>query len=332
MPIIHYLNVKQGDCSIIQHGSQHVSVIDVCNAKKESLEEAAKSAVYLELAEKGVLGNFNQKGYPVNPISYMTERDIDSVFRFILTNCDMDHLDGLVDFWGTFSPLNFWDTDNNEEKEFEEGSPYSEDDWNFYKWLRDSDSQQDPKRLTLYSGARGQYYNKGADGKSGGDGLYVLAPTPELVREANETGDHNDCSYVLLYLSTKFKIVFGGDSHDKTWEHILKTHRSDVTDIDLLIAPHHGRDSDRSYAFLDVLKPRLTFFGNANSEHLAYDAWNTRSLRFITNNQAGSMVVEAGSTDLDLYVTHKPFAEKLNSSTFYSERLKAHYCEVISRK
>ena len=44
-------------------------------------------------------------------------------------------------------------------------------------------------------------------------------------------------------------IVFGGDSHDATWDHILEHHRADVTDIDLLIAPHHGRKSGRSYEF-----------------------------------------------------------------------------------
>lgn len=331
MPTLHYLNVKQGDCSIIQHVSGHVTVIDVCNAKKESVEEAVVSAKLVKLAEQGVLGNFNQKKHPVNPIAYMRERDVTSVFRFILTNPDMDHMDGIKDFWATVAPLNFWDTQNNAEKEFKEGSPYSEDDWKCYKMLRDSEPDTNRRRLALYSGARGQYYNVGASGQSGGDGLHILAPTPQLVGEANKTGDHNDCSYVILYLTQGFKIVFGGDSHDKTWEHILARHGADVTDIDLLIAPHHGRDSGRSYEFLDVLRPKITFFGNVNAEHLAYGAWNSRDLRFITNNQAGCMIVDAGPIDLDLYVTHKPFAEKLNRHTFYSERLKAYHCGVIVR-
>lgn len=30
----HFLNVKNGDCSIIKHVSNHLSVIDVCNARK----------------------------------------------------------------------------------------------------------------------------------------------------------------------------------------------------------------------------------------------------------------------------------------------------------
>jgi competence protein ComEC len=105
----------------------------------------------------------------------------------------------------------------------------------------------------------------------------------------------------------------------------LSAHEKDVTNIDLLIAPHHGRKSDRSYDFLDVLKPKLTFFGNANSEHLAYGAWNYRKLPFVTNNQAGCMVVAIENGTMDLHVTNKSFAEACNKGTSYSSRFKAYY-------
>jgi len=74
----------------------------------------------------------------------------------------------------------------------------------------------------------------------------------------------------------------------------------------------------------------LTFFGSANSEHLAYGAWNSRGLRYITNNQAGSMIVDMNEAGMALYVTHKPFAEKLNGNTWYSEQFKAHYCGTFA--
>ncbi len=331
MPTIHYLNVKQGDCSIIQHLSERTTVIDVCNAKKESVVEAPAISALRKLAEAGVLGNFNQKQYPVNPITYMTERGIQSVHRFILTNPDMDHMDGIKAFFEQFSPVNFWDTDNNVEKDFSDSGPYDEDDWGFYKSLRDTNPNTNPRRLTLHSGADGPFYNRDEQSNAGGDGLYILSPTPALVSEANECYDHNDCSYVILYKTRTYRIVFGGDSHDKTWTHILATHRADVMNIDLLIAPHHGRDSDRSYDFLDVLKPRLTFFGNANSEHLAYQAWNSRTLWHITNNQAGCMIVAIGDYGMALYVTHKPFAVQLNPQTTYDNEFKAYFCGVFSK-
>ena len=86
------------------------------------------------------------------------------------------HLDGIKLFFDTFQPVNFWDTNNQEKKDFKQEAKYNEDDWLFYKKLRDTDPQSNPKRLTLHSGATGQYYNKDETGTSGGDGLFVLAP------------------------------------------------------------------------------------------------------------------------------------------------------------
>jgi beta-lactamase superfamily II metal-dependent hydrolase len=329
---IHFLNVKDGDCSVIEHNSGHASVIDVCNAKPpDPVAEVLLSE--LAKAERGISGNFQQKKYPVNPITYLRGHDTISIFRYIQTHPDMDHMDGIRTLFDEFSPLNLWDTDNTKEmpKSAWEGSPYNEADWKFYKDLRDMKPEHDPKRLGLLSGAHGQYYNVGADGSAGGDGLHVLAPTQELVDAANEADEeYNRCSYVILYRTGKNRIVFGGDSHDETWDHILDKHKRDVTGIDLLIAPHHGRKSGRSYEFLDTLKPTLTFFGNARSEHLAYDAWGSRGLSIITNNQANCMLVDASVSPMTLYVTHENFARQVSSGTFYSDAFQAWYVGPIT--
>jgi hypothetical protein len=56
----------------------------------------------------------------------------------------------------------------------------------------------------------------------------------------------------------------------------------------------------------------MTFFGNAPSQHMAYDAWNNRDLPFITNNQAGCLVVNFDWDSISLYVTHLPYAKQRN--------------------
>ena len=334
MAIIHFLNVKEGDCSIIEHNSGHVTVIDVCNAKTPEPVMEALSAMFATAERGGIIGNFHQKKHPVNPISYMRDHGISSIFRYIQTHPDMDHMGGVKALFKTFSPWNFWDTDNAKKipSSSWDGSPYSKEDWDFYKRLRDEKPQQDPKRLALLSGACGQFYNVGEDGSQGGDGLHVLAPTQDLVDAANKADDYNDCSYVLLYCEGKNRIVFGGDSHDDTWDYIIEKYGDDVTDIDLLIAPHHGRKSGRSYKFLDTLRPTLTFFGNASSEHLAYDAWRNRGLSIFTNNQANCMVVDAGKSPMILYVTHEHFARCVNSKTFYDNTIKAWYVYPIAKE
>lgn len=331
MPTIHFLNVKEGDCSVIQHGSGRVSVIDVSNAKPSGSDESKLEVARAALVTRGVQGNFNQKAYPVNPVAYLEGHRIGSIFRFILTHPDMDHMDGIKAFFERFQPENFWDTNNKKAMDSSSWStsPYNQADWDFYKSLRDTNPQTNPKRLTNLSGQKGPYWNQGEGGSPGGDGLNILAPTQQLVNEANEKDDYNDCSYVLLYRTEDKRIIFGGDSHDRTWEHILNNWEKDVRDIDLLIAPHHGRDSGRSYDFLDVLKPTLTFFGNARSEHLAYGAWSRRNLPIITNNQANCMVVNATAGRLDVYVTYETFAKRYNPATVYNDRFQAWFiCSI----
>ena len=272
---------------------------------------------------RGVLGNFNQKAHPVNPVAYLEERGIGSIFRFILTHPDMDHMDGIKTFFNRFNPMNFWDTDNVKEIDSTSWltSLYNPVDWEFYKSLRDERPQHDPKRLAKLCGDRGQYWSD--------DGITVLSPTQQLVNKANEKDDYNDCSYVLLYRVGGNRIIFSGDSHDGTWEHILNHWGDCVRDIDLLIAPHHGRDSGRSYDFLDVLRPSLTFFGNASSKYLAYDHWRNRHLSFVTNNQANCMVVDASAQPMRLYVTNEAFALRCNADTFYAPSFRAWYvCQV----
>lgn len=319
MPVVHFLNVKEGDCSIVQHGSGHVSVIDVCNARKEKDSQVSET-FQSKVLESAGSGNLNQKAYPVNPIEYLKKFNIYSIFRFVLSHPDMDHMDGIKDLFEVLNPINFYDTDNNKELDFSEGSPYRKEDWDFYKSLRDEKPDTDPKRLTLFSGDSGSYRTMDWDGNKPGDAFYVLAPTPELVEESNDnaSNDYNDCSYVILYHGAGGKVLFSGDAHDKTWEHIINTHSSAVQDVDLLIAPHHGRKSDRDYSFLDVLKPKMTFFGNAKSEYLAYSAWTYRKLPYITNNQANCMVVDAGDSHMPIFVTNETFARQQNPNTFFS--------------
>lgn len=344
MPQVHFLNVRDGDCNVIQHVNGHVTVIDVCNAAPVVMIPDIPVIMAPKVSLRTLLGgppplpgDFGQKDFPVNPIEYLKERDITHVFRFILTHPDMDHMDGVKEFFKQFSPTNFWDTNNNKAIDWNKKphGKFNEADWKFYLSLRDGPKdRENPTRLTLYSDSRGQYYNVAADGSDGGDGLHILAPAPELVKDANLDGkDYHGCSYVILYKTCGRRILFGGDSHDDTWEHILANHKKDVTDVDVLIAPHHGRSSDRSYDFLDVVNPAFTLFGNAPSEHLAYGAFSSRGLPKITNNQAGCVLLDISETAISVYGTNKKFAQQEAAAyTFESPLHKGyHYLGDVRR-
>ncbi len=137
-----------------------------------------------------------------------------------------------------------------------------------------------------------------------------MAPSTDLLNQANETDQYNDASYVLLFTPPKsggkdWKILFGGDGHDKSWEHIVNKHAEKIRDIDVLIAPHHGRDSDMDFSFLDILNPKLTLMGNASSKHLAYEHYPNH----ITNNQAGTVILDISNENIIVFVKNEAFAK-----------------------
>jgi competence protein ComEC len=145
MATLHFLNVGHGDCTWLKHGDGKNTVVDVCNGRailtKSDVVEYLRQLTEQEALRKGLKGNFRQKDYPVNPIQYLKDFGETSVFRFILTHPDMDHMDGLQEFFREFSPANFWDTDNKKQIEEFDESRYAPTDWRFYKTLRASRSR-----------------------------------------------------------------------------------------------------------------------------------------------------------------------------------------------
>ena len=313
MGVVHFLNVKNGDCSVIQHSSGRVSVIDICNGNDSTEINATESF--------GLQGNHNQKNNPINPIDYIAGLELETIHRFILTHPDMDHMDGIEKLFNEFNVINLWDTKNNKKIISNDFGSYNSDDWEFYQKRR-----KEGKTLNLLDGASGIFYNQDDDGGYG-DFLQILCPTQGLIDDANESGNYNDASYVILYNEAGRKILFTGDSEDYEWDVLLERHEEELRNIDVLIAPHHGRKSGGNDEFLDVLKPKLTLFGNAKSKDLNYDAWNNRNLEHFTNNEGGTFILKHNDKDgdIDIYCTYENFAKRVNSKTIYFSSMKAWY-------
>jgi competence protein ComEC len=104
MAIIHFLNVLEGDCNIIQHDSERITVIDISKAfDNYDIEKEKKVKTSNEREERRLRTgvprdkvDYKQKHTPENPFFYLKEKikTLD-IFRFIITHPDMDHLDGI---------------------------------------------------------------------------------------------------------------------------------------------------------------------------------------------------------------------------------------------
>lgn len=338
MSRIHFLNVLEGDCNIIEHDSGRTTVIDVSNAYNNfnTVEEikVRESQRRKEMYERAQVPtdkkDYKQKKSPDNPIQYLKKLKISEIFRFIVTHPDMDHLDGIKDLFTEFNILNMWDTDNYKEISDKANSGgYNIEDWEYYKSIRNGKINP-TKRLTYYSGNTNLYYNE--------DYIEILSPTRQILNQCNEKENWNDSSYVILYTPPKkggghWKILFAGDSEDLTWEHIIENHSEKVENVDILFAPHHGRDSGRNYDFLKTVNPKVTLFGNASSKHLAYNKYNSNVK--ITNNQAGYVILDISPEYIQIYVKNLEFARDFWhrrgwNEPSYSEEHEAYYLGEFS--
>lgn len=308
---IHFLNVKQGDCFLMERSSKRLTMIDICggNLSDEYIAEAKMRKVI----EKKPRGNFNMCSTPTNPISYLKRKDLNNIWRFILTHPDMDHMDGLKKLFREINVTNFWDNGVRKEKpDFNEGNCYLEEDWDFYEDLINN-RVDDTNVIRPLAGDEGKYWNDDDQENGNGDYIYIVAPDEDLITQANDSGDVNDSSYVIVYNHVAGKIIFSGDSSNKTWEYILNEHKDLVSDAGVLFAPHHGRKSDMDFSFLDVVNPRVTFFGCASSGHLAYSAWQNRNLLYFTNNQCGNVHLYPSGESIDIYIENYTYAKAYNN-------------------
>lgn len=272
---IHFLNVLNGDCTIIEHETGRISVIDICNGNAPS-------------ASQSVEANYNRQNNSTNPIDYLLDIcENNSVFRFILTHPDMDHMDGIKKLFYNFHPINFWDTNHEKDLSKEGFENYEENDWEFYKNIRQS--QNNPKTLQLYEGNKGEYYTN--------DGFEIISPSKKLVKELKKSNnpDWNEISYVILHNVYNKRILYCGDSGNKAWKNIMEDKKllDRIRDIDILIAPHHGRKTggDDMNEYLDILEPKLAIFGNTEkSEYKAYKTFYNKGIPILTNSEVSDII------------------------------------------
>ena len=289
MSTVHFLDVKPGDCSIIQHTSGWVTMIDVCSAHPTP-------RVGVSLAQR------RNPADPVNPVQYLRDLGIPRLTRLIVTHPDMDHIDGIASIAAEFQPFCFWDTNNNKTIELHQfRSNWQHQNWNAYQMLRCNPAYYNCSRSAVIAGSVGE--DKATLLSMFVDEIHVLSPSRDLLASANQTGDYNDASCVILYKTCGNRILFCGDSHNKTWDHILSTFPKEVEDIDIMLAPHHGRKSGREWKFLDHTRPKLTIFGRAPSEYLGYHAWRDRELPVLTRPQVGSVIAKVDIAEIKIYVT-----------------------------
>lgn len=260
---VWFVNVGHGDSTIVKFPSGRVMMVDINNCKTlddTSRAELAESKglipVIYEIARQLKIGPDALKEYEdllEDPIDVLKrECPGDHVFRFVATHPDMDHLTGLYRLSRqepTISIGNFWDTANTKEckrGDFDE-SKFDWRDWEEYQRLRKC--VENPTVLNLYRGSQGDFYTP--------DGIEVLSPTPQIVKDANESEDWNHLSQVHRITYGKSALLLTGDVNPDVQQEIADLYKSGLAST-ILAAPHHGRESCYCEEFCAAVAAKYT--------------------------------------------------------------------------
>ena len=100
------------------------------------------------------------------------------------------------------------------------------------------------------------------------NGGLVMTRFSPTVRD-NEKDDVNNYSIVEVLEYGGFKVVITGDNPSAKLIEMLKQRDFviAITNADVLLAPHHGRDSDFCKEFVEIVNPRLTGFSDKPIVH-----------------------------------------------------------------
>ena len=98
-------------------------------------------------------------------------------------------------------------------------------------------------------------------------GVQITRFSPDVV--GDEKNDINNYSIIEVLEYGGFKIVLTGDNPSAKLQEMLKGSDfiRDVSRATILLAPHHGRDSDFCKEFVEVVNPTLTVFSDKPIVH-----------------------------------------------------------------
>lgn len=274
MSIIKSFSVGNGDMFYILHNSSNFTIIDCF------VDDTNKESITNEINEK--------------------RKDKD-ITRFISTHPDEDHIGGLEFIDSKLGILNFYCVENSATK------PDESDDFKYYCGLRDGEHH-----YYVYKGCKRKWMNDNDenDGKNyGSSGINFHWPITnnenykEALEDAANGKAYNNISPIFTYsMKDNVKIMWMGDMEYDFLEKIKD--EVEWPEIDILFAPHHGRDSGKvSSDVLKKLNPHIIVIGEAPSEYLNYyKGYNT-----ITQNSAGDIVFECKDDVVDVYISKESY-------------------------
>lgn len=252
---IDFLNVGKGNCTVIQFPSGKIAIIDIDNSKIDDEDDILQDPI-----------DFLDKKYSGK-----------SIFRFILTHPDMDHMSGIDELFDNRKIYNFWDTEHDKEldTETDDFGPFNTDDWKRYQDIRKN--KENPKALKLFRDATSECCWTQDD-------IQILSPSQQLTKLSKETKEgnsdkYNHISYVLRIEYLGIVILLGGDATKAAWQDIFDHYNAknklDLLKADIFLAPHHGSENNINKDVFEYINPDFVVVSVHRGKDYAYDYYNS---------------------------------------------------------
>lgn len=226
--------------------------------------------------------------------SPLLKRRYDNIAYMILTHPHLDHIDDILNF-ELNEPKILHRAKSLSNSEVMEGVRYC-DRAKFEKYCEINDRYNSPVAQENENNPDNPY-------KYGG--LTIATYSTSACNHSN----FNNFSIITVFILSGVKVVVCGDNETESLDILMK--RSDfkeaVKNADVLVAPHHGRESAYHSDFVSLVNPRITIISDTNKSGASASDKYTRISRgwkvngvtrySLTTRNDGNITVEFGETD-----------------------------------
>jgi competence protein ComEC len=190
----HFLNVGDGDSTIIEHPSGRLTMVDINDSGEydsgsmhDYIQERSRGDTkvrpILQALISANLYRTDAATELTDPVEFLKSTyPARRLWRFILTHPDLDHMRGLARLGREVGFNNFWDTEHTKTVPSLR-SDADKADWAFYQAIRRNEKGN--IRKVYHRGDAAYAFAKDENGMPGGDSIQILSPTRALVTSCN---------------------------------------------------------------------------------------------------------------------------------------------------
>jgi beta-lactamase superfamily II metal-dependent hydrolase len=234
-------------------------------------------AVYLKTPSRNLVVDLgvgsHKHGRSFSPLLDLRSKGVAQLDCVIITHPHRDHLDDIANF-NALSPTTLM-------------RPQHLTADAIYNGNATTDREVVEQYLTIssrFTGCIAEEKNPFRPANNGGADIRCFVP------KGCATSNLNNHSIVTVVAYAGLKLVIPGDNEPPSWAELLgqRNFRGAVEGTDILIAPHHGRESGFSKELFEVIAPRLTIVSDGDAcDTTAVQRYSAHSKGMVVKRRAG---------------------------------------------